>query len=96
LSVFDSQKGRHVWFEPTICEKHRQIYDYLVVHGDVELLEKITPLLEGAYIDGVKMTKKLVDYKLSLPEWGKHENILEVVRLRLLRMELEDAISSGV
>lgn len=96
MSVFETRKGRHVWNEQTICELHRMIYDILVANGDVELLHKTTPLLEKAYQCGIKMTKKLVEYKLSLPEWDAHENIEEVKRLRQLRIELENAISTGL
>ena len=90
MSVFDTQKGKHIWSEMTICEIHRCLYDILVANGDVELLEKTTPLLEKAYQCGIKMTKKLVDYKLSLPDWDKHENIEEVKRLRELRIKLNE------
>jgi hypothetical protein len=96
LSVFETKKGRHLWHEQTICELHRQIYDHLVANGDIELLCAVVPLLEKAYICGIKMTKKLVEYKLSLPEWDKHENIEEVRKLRQLRTELQDAISTHI
>lgn len=51
----------------TICEKHRQIYDLLVVRcaeHSPELLEEVVPLLEQAYVMGMKMTRKLFEYKL--------------------------------
>ena len=45
---------------------------------------------------GIKMTRKLVDYKMSLPEWEKHESKEEVERLRKLRKDLEDALNVNI
>ncbi|MCP4537784.1 MAG: hypothetical protein GY832_11625 [Chloroflexi bacterium] len=44
------------------------------------------PLLEEAYLLGIKITKKLVEYKLSMPEWT--ENNPETATLRQLRVSL--------
>jgi hypothetical protein len=82
--VFDTRKGRHIWPLRTICEVHRELYDLLAL----EKYDQILPLLEEAYELGIKMTKKLVEYKLSLPEW-KDNNNKEAQRLRKLRIELE-------
>lgn len=89
--IFNSGKGEHTWENETICELHRQLYDNLFVHlcvTDPQLLEKATVILERAYLCGIKMTKKLVENKCSLPEWEKHESPEDVARLRKLRIEL--------
>lgn len=85
--VFDTRKGSHVWPQRTICEVHRQLYDCLVL-GRMDLM---LPLLEEAYILGIKMTKKLTEYKLGLPEW-KDNDSSEVVRLRQLRVQLAETL----
>ena len=93
--VFEDKKGTHVWIDQTICELHRQIYDLLVVElyeSNRELFDKIVPILEKAYICGTKMTKKLLEYKCSLPDWEQHYSKQEVERLRKLRIELTEKL----
>jgi hypothetical protein len=90
-NVFDDIKGQHVENKRTICEVHRQLYDLLVLGlkgKDDELLAKVVPLLQEAYIDGIKIVKKLVENKMSELDWEENTNIEEVKRLRLLRIEL--------
>lgn len=84
--VFDNKKGKRIWIENTICEIHKQIYDLLVI-GEYE---KIIPLLEKAYECGIKMTKKLVEYRCSLPDWEEHTSREEIRRIRKLRIALND------
>lgn len=94
--IFDTGKGRHIWPERTICEVHREIYDLLVAGlwtTNQQLLYKIIPLLEEAYIDGIKMTKKLVDNKCSFPDWEKNLPSEEVIRLRKLRIHLTEELN---
>jgi hypothetical protein len=67
------------------------MYDCFVL-GRMDLM---LPLLEEAYDMGIKMTKKLVEYKLGLPEWQKNDDP-EVKRLRQLRIELEKALEAGL
>jgi hypothetical protein len=96
--VFNTGKGQHVWKDETICELHRQIYDLIFVNLCVtnpKLLDRITPVLEKAYLCGVKMTKKLVEHKLSLPEWEEHASKEEVQRLRQLRIELAETLEKN-
>jgi hypothetical protein len=87
----DSTKGTRVSKKLTICEIHRQLYDLLVVElqDKPELLNKVKKLLDNACEIGIKMTKKLIEYKCSLPNWEKNCNIEEVKRLRKLRLQLE-------
>lgn len=63
-----TRKGKQVYPGVTICEKHREIYDVLVIELAVtrpDVIEKIVPLLESAFLMGVKLNKKLVEHKLS-------------------------------
>lgn len=96
--IFRNRKGSHVWGEQTICEVHRMIYDILVVNcqDKPDVLFKVIPLLEKVYEMGIKMTQKLVDYKMSLPDWEKHESKEEVERLRKLRVDLENALNFNI
>ena len=88
--VFNTRKGRHEWPQNTICEMHRTIYDLLVLGRHDEIL----PHLEKAYLMGIKMTKKLVDYKMDCPECEPTPS--ENKRLRNLRNDLQDEISRCV
>lgn len=65
--------------------------DLLVVElqDNPELLNKIKPLVDEACQMGIKLVKKLVDYKVSLPEWEKTENPEEVKRIRELRQQCQ-------
>jgi hypothetical protein len=65
--IFDSPKGKGFADLRTICELHREIYDILVLELHEEnpkLLKKVVPILEDCYIIGVKMNRKLCEYKL--------------------------------
>lgn len=86
-SIFNRPKGKHTWPHRTICEVHREIYDCLVL----ELYDDIVPKLEEAYLMGIKLCKKLVEHKCSLPEWKN--NTEEAQRLRKLRVELENEVN---
>ncbi|KKN66215.1 hypothetical protein LCGC14_0473560 [marine sediment metagenome] len=87
----NSTKGIRICSKRTICEVHRQIYDELVLglSANDELLNKIVPLLEEAFGLGIKIVKKLLDTKCSLPNWEKNLSKEEVSRIRKLRRELE-------
>jgi hypothetical protein len=93
--IFDDRKGRHIWPQRTICEVHRELYDILVLAlypNQEALLEKIVPLLEEAYIAGLKMNKKLVENKVSLPDWDANLSAQESSRIRKLRIELTEKL----
>ena len=81
-NVFETSKGKHTWHERTICEVHRELYD----RWFLKQYDQMLPLMEEAYTMGIKLVKKLVEYKLSLPEWQK--NTEETRQLRELRNEL--------
>jgi hypothetical protein len=93
--VFDNHKGLIIGQaragEETICELHREIYDLLVLclaEKHCDTLLKIIPILERAYICGIKMNKKMVDNKCKMTDWSKHTDKQEAVRLRILRRNL--------
>lgn len=61
--IFESEKGRMVYDRRTICEVHRDIFDRLVAglaEHDPTLLREVVPLIEEAYLMGVKMNAKLI------------------------------------
>jgi len=63
-----TRKGRGACPKRTICEVHRDIYDILVIELATtrpEVIAKIVPLLEEAFIMGVKLNKALVEHKLA-------------------------------
>jgi hypothetical protein len=90
--IFDNvEKGKRVWEKETICELHREIYDLLVIGlcaTNPILLRRIIPILERAYICGIKMNRKMVDKKCQMQGWEKHIDKKEVIRIRLLRKKL--------
>jgi hypothetical protein len=90
--IFDnSHKGRNVWSKETICELHREIYDLLVLglhKSNPALLAKLIPILERAYVCGIKMNRKMVEAKCQIKGWEEHLDKDEVIRLRILRREL--------
>ena len=94
--IFNLDKGKHVWQSETICELHRQIYDLLFIglySKDKALYDAIIVPLEKVYICGIKMTKKMLENKLSLPDWEKHETPDEIKRLRELRIHLTEKLN---
>lgn len=82
----ESTKLQRVCSKRTICEVHRQIKDLVFFDGDKK---EILALVDEAFEMGVAMTKKLVEYKCSLPDWKKNTNKEEIARIRKLRLELE-------
>ena len=75
--IFDSQKGKTVHTNRTICELHRELYDLCIIglhKKDPELMAQMIKVLEDAFIMGVKMNKKLVEYKLGTSsKWDESE-----------------------
>lgn len=90
--IFDeSYKGKTIWVNETICELHRGIYDMLVLGlagSNPKLLKKIIPLLEKAYVAGMKMNRKMIENKCAIKGWEEHHDKAEVIRLRGLRKSL--------
>lgn len=92
--IFDSRKGRHVWPQRTICEVHRQLYDLCVVEMSEPQQKQFVPLLEEAYLMGIKLVQALIDRKLSLPDWAEN-NVNQARLLRQARMQMETTLEAG-
>lgn len=90
--IFDkSIKGQNIWSKETICELHREIYDVLVVglhKTNPKLLRAIIPILERAYVCGIKMNRKMVEKKCEMKGWEEHLNKEQVIQIRRLRKHL--------
>ena len=93
--LIDTDKGTHVWAKRTICEKVRSLYDLCVCKlalADPVLLAELTPLIEEIFVDGIKMNKKLCEYKYdALAMFPEDTNAGTVVaqrkeRIRLVRL----------
>ena len=68
----------------TICEVHREIYDYVL---DDEPKEEIIKLLREAFDLAKKMNNKLVQYKHGYDDdwWEENKNRGESLRRRVSR-----------
>ena len=89
--LFDSIKGESVYNKRTICEVHREIYDMVVLNmqDKQEEMLQIIKLLEEAYLFGIKMNAKLIEYKCNFEELtDKNYNQQEILERRRKRIEL--------
>lgn len=86
-------KRLHIYPKETICEVHKQIYDLLVLNcqGDPEFLKEVLGKLEVVYLMGMKLCKKLIDYKCALPEWKDNDDEY-IQNLRRIRVRLSHTI----
>lgn len=70
----------------TICEVHREIHDILINDKSIsdEVSDKLTELLQEAYVMAKKMNNKLRQYKNNYDEgwWEKNRNIKEKLQKR--------------
>jgi len=87
--IFDTAKGMHIATVRTICEVHREIYDLLVLG----MYEDIVPKLEEAFMMGISLTRKLMEYKLEDFEWAEN-NDRKAQLLRVERALLSDNLES--
>ena len=89
-SIFDSPKGESVYHKRTICEVHREIYDLLILNfKNQEITSSIIKLLEEAFILGLKMNSKLIEYKCGNDEWSEDNKNKEEIQIqRNKRIEL--------
>jgi len=100
--IFDSQKGETVHTNRTICELHRELYDLCVTglyKKNPKLMMQMIKVLEDSFIMGIKMNKKLCEYKLgSSSKWPEKEyrnnevDREEVNKRRKERIRLEKII----
>jgi len=90
----ETRKGTQVYEGRTVCEVHREMYDLLVIElaeTRPDVIEKIVPLLEQAFIMGVKMNKALAEHKLSQdytekPTDMEKSRAMRKERIRLIKM----------
>lgn len=88
MRELDKRKGMRTIASRTICEVHRQIYDLLVIRYGKEA-DDICDLLDEAFVMGIKMTRKLADYKYSMIcDCKENPDVEEIERLRSLRIKL--------
>lgn len=89
--IFDTPKGEMVYDKRTLCEVHRDIYDLIVINFQdrPEEMLQIIKLLEEAYLMGIKMNAKLIEYKCGNDEWAdKNYNQQEILKRRCKRIKL--------
>jgi hypothetical protein len=86
MRKLDEPKGKRVNKNRTICEVHRQIYDLMVTrYNDDEICD----LLDEAFVMGIKMNNRLVEYKCIFEnECALNPDKEKIEALRNLRIEL--------
>ena len=93
--IFESTKGQAVASTRTICEIHREIFDKLIIYFSDRPggLKKVIPLLDEAFIVGVKMNKRMVEAKLN-HSFELNDRINKDIQ-RQKRKELVEAINQN-
>jgi len=93
-SVFNTNKGRRVDQQRTICEVQRQAWDLIVeaLQDRPHSLARIRPVMEEAALLGIKLIKHMIDHKIELPEWEMN-NVEEAKVLRAERVRLEKLLA---
>jgi hypothetical protein len=94
--IFDNASGRSTHNKRTICEVLKKLYDLTYINlskTNPELMAILIPLFEEAYIAGIKMTKRLVEYKVAMPEWEDNLDLEECQRIRALRIQLNKELA---
>ena len=87
-----------VYPQLTICEQHRRIYDLLIIELAAtrpDVIEKMVPLLEQAFLMGVKLNKKLVEHKLSEDFTASTHDMERVYELRQERVRLVEMLDAN-
>lgn len=71
----------------TICEVHRELYDFLIKEEkiDNETANKIIDFLEEAYLIGKKMNSKLRQYKFNYDDGWFEKSKEKIVKEKLKR-----------
>ena len=96
MEILNTHKGQRTDGELTICEKHRQLADLLILRlaEKPHVLDEVMPVLDGAYQDGIKLVKVLIDRKLQMPEWGRHNPAL-AAQLRQQRIQMVKELNAS-
>jgi hypothetical protein len=93
-----TSKGKTVYPKLTICEKHRMIYDLLVLKlakTRPDVIREIVPHLEQAFLMGVKLNKKLVEHKLSEDFTAPDNDTQKAFELRQERIRLVELLDAN-
>ena len=85
MRALDKPKGKRVHNRRTICEVHRHIYDLLMIRYNDD---EIADLLDEAFVIGIKMNNKLVEYKYIYERECCRQDTKKLEELRKLRIEL--------
>jgi hypothetical protein len=97
------RKSTRTAIERSICEVHRELYDWLYLrfhsaefmaaHDDQEVWDKSKLLLEESFAMGISLVQKLLDYNIQVPQYKRTPNKRRwrIRRLRAIRNALEDA-----
>jgi len=85
------EKDAGVYPSDTICEKHRQIFDILVLEvkdQNPDLYGRLSVLLDQAFGMAKRMGGKLMEYNGQGRElWSPHEDVEAVKTTRLKRIK---------
>lgn len=88
-SIFDEPKGTRTADRRTICEVHRQLYDNCIVSlRGHPCQDTFSRLIEEAYVMGMKMDRKLKEYKFNMAEDCPLNPVEEVEKIRRERIRL--------
>jgi len=93
-----TSKGKHTYALRTICEVHRELWDHLVLEladSRPDVIHKIVPLIEEAYIMGVKLNKALVEHKLSQDFTADPNDVEKCKALREERIRLVELLADN-
>jgi len=93
-----TSKGRHTYPLRTICEVHRELWDRLVIElAQIrpDVIRTIVPLIEEAYVMGVKLNKALVEQKLSQDFTADPNDVPKCKALRKERIRLVEMLADN-
>lgn len=96
LEILDTHKGTRVDGQRTICEVHRQLADVLVcrLSDRPGILNEALPLLNEAYLLGIRLVQALIERKLALPDWAAN-HVAQADVLRRQRKELTEVLHAA-
>lgn len=98
--LFESQKGQQFSGFKTICEIHRQLYDVCILNlhkKDPEILCEIIPILEEAFLMGIKLVNKLIEHKIhELSLYEETHDTVNVIARRNKRIELVKTLEANM
>ena len=89
-NILDTEKGKDISDNRTICEVHRQLWAYILIalKNNPKALIEIKPIMEEAMLLGMKLIQYMIDHKIDEPKWVEN-NIVEAKQLREERIRIE-------